>query len=121
MEKLKLKLLKFGNPRVLKEGLVFTVLITGDKLSNWKNVEEIQRLIIEHTADKYPHIEVLVNDDNFFCMVLKPKPCTENCEKWQNLAKHKINLQKQVEDLEQQLIDAGLKKPAIRVDYSHNA
>lgn len=49
------------------------------------------------------------------------KSCTETCEKWQNLAKHKINLQKQVEELEQQLIDAGIKKPAIRIDLSHNA
>lgn len=73
MEKLRLKLLEFGNPVVLKEGFVFTVLITGQNLSKWKNVEEIQRMIIEYAAEKYPLIEVLVNDDSFFCMVLKPK------------------------------------------------
>jgi hypothetical protein len=49
------------------------------------------------------------------------KSCVETCEKWQTLAKQKINLEKQVEKLEQQLIDAGVKKPAIRIDLSHNA
>lgn len=49
------------------------------------------------------------------------KSCVETCEKWQNLAKQKANLIMQVEDLEQQLIDAGLMKPAIKIDQSRNA
>lgn len=49
------------------------------------------------------------------------KSCVETCEKWQNLAKQKSNLIMQVEDLEQQLIDAGLMKSAIRIDQSRNA
>lgn len=49
------------------------------------------------------------------------KSCVETCEKLQNLAKQKINLQKQVEELEQQLIDAGLKQSAIRINLSHNS
>lgn len=49
------------------------------------------------------------------------KSCVETCEKWQNLAKHKSNLLKKVEELEQLLIDAGLMKPAIKIDQSRNA
>ncbi len=35
--------------------------------------------------------------------------------------RHKINLQKENEELRQRLIDAGIVMPPIFIDYSHNA
>ena len=45
----------------------------------------------------------------------------ENCEKWQGLAKQKMNLISENEQLRQRLIDAGLEKPSIQIDCSRNA
>ena len=45
----------------------------------------------------------------------------ETCEKWQSLAKQKSNLIKENEQLRQALIDAGLQKPAIKIDLSRHA
>lgn len=57
--------------------------------------------------------------DMLFCELGKRLKETDN--KLIEVKKHKINLSKEVEQLEQQLIDAGLRKPAIRIDLSHNA
>ena len=74
LEKLKQELCKYGHLQIIKEGYVFTVLITkmASSLSNYKNVAEIQKAIINYTSEKYPIIELLVNDDNFFLVVLHP-------------------------------------------------
>lgn len=71
IEGLKLKLCKFGTPQIVKEGVVFSVLITGSGLSNWTTVSKIQDLILEYAKDKFPFIEAMKNDDGFFCLILK--------------------------------------------------
>lgn len=73
MENLKIELSKFGELQICKEGFVFTVLITGEKLSNWVTAMGIQKLITDYAGDKYPIVECLRDDENFFCIVLKPK------------------------------------------------
>lgn len=70
---LKQKLCAFGFPLIVKEGVVFTVLIKGKNLSQYKNVEAIQNLILGYAGEKYPLIEAMVNEDEFFCLVLKPQ------------------------------------------------
>lgn len=72
----------------------------------------------------------LMDDFNFWKDVKKEleknkeapnKSCVETCEKWQNIAKQKIHLQKQVEDYENRLIEAGLMKQAIKINQSRKA
>ena len=60
-------------PEIVKEGYVFTVLITGANLSNMDNWLNIQKDITEYAGEKYPIIEAVKNNNNFFCVVLKPK------------------------------------------------
>lgn len=52
---------------------IITVLITGANLSNYENVQNILRDILEYAGEKYPMIEAMKNDNNFYCLVLKPK------------------------------------------------
>lgn len=42
-------------------------------------------------------------------------------ESLQELRRHKINLRKENDELRQRLVDAGLEKLAVSIDYSHNA
>ena len=72
INKLKQQLLKYGTIQLCKEGYVFTLLITGEKLDNWKTVNAIQMGVLEYVGDNYPLIECVKNDENYFCMVLKP-------------------------------------------------
>lgn len=39
IEVLKTKLAKYGIPQVVKEGYVFTILITGELSTNWNNMD----------------------------------------------------------------------------------
>jgi hypothetical protein len=72
-DSLKLKLCEFGNLQIAKEGLVLSVLITGSGLSRGNTVMNIQKILIDYAKEKYPTIEAFRNDDNFFCLILKPK------------------------------------------------
>ena len=54
-------------------------------------------------------------------MTPKEKCDYPNCEKVKSLVKHKENLIKENEELRKMLIEAGLIKQAIKIDYSHNA
>lgn len=47
--------------------------------------------------------------------------CSTNCIKLNSLVKHKTNLLKENSKLHARLCEAGLEKPAIRVDYSRKA
>lgn len=67
---LKQKLSKYGTPQIVKEGVVFTVLITGKDLSNFEKWSNIQKLVIDYAGKKYPKIEAFVNEETFFCLIL---------------------------------------------------
>lgn len=67
------KLSRFGSVQMLKEGVVFTLLITGTKLTGFNNYNSILEAVTTHTKDKYPLIECMKNEDNFFLIVLKKK------------------------------------------------
>lgn len=73
LDELKKVLSAFAHIQIIKEGYVFTVLMTGKGLSNSQRVMSIQKHIMNYTADKYPLIEAIRNDDTFFCLILKPK------------------------------------------------
>lgn len=72
IEKLKEKLCKYGKPFIVKEGVVFTILLKGSNLSKWENVNEIQKLVLDYAGEKFPIIEVMANDNEVFCLVLRP-------------------------------------------------
>jgi predicted YcjX-like family ATPase len=71
MEELKVKLSEFGNIEVIKEGIVFTLLLTGNGLSKSGVVTKIQTLVLEAVADRFPIIEAMKNTNNFFLLILK--------------------------------------------------
>lgn len=73
MEKLLEYLSQFGNVLVCKKGYVFTLLMTGKKLTHSEIVSAIQVKVLELMNKEFPLIECMVNDDGFLCMVLKPK------------------------------------------------
>ena len=72
LDKLKTQLSKRGTIQLCKEGYVFTLLMTGEKLDNWQTVNAIQMEVLECVGDKYPLIECMRNDTNFLCIVLRP-------------------------------------------------
>lgn len=67
------KLNRFGSVEMLKEGVVFTMLITGTNLTSFDSYNSILQAVTEHTKDKFPLIECLKNEKNFFLIVLKKK------------------------------------------------
>jgi hypothetical protein len=71
IQKLKEKLSQYGYPLIVKEGVVFTVLIKGIDLHKWKIVNAIQTLVLDYAGEKFPIIEAMVNDSSVFCMVLR--------------------------------------------------
>jgi hypothetical protein len=73
IEKLRKDLSEYGVVKVLKEGFVFTLLITGKDMSKYTIVNNIQKLVLDYVGDKYPIIEVLNNSENFLLYILKPK------------------------------------------------
>lgn len=70
---LKQKLTKYGSIQIVREGFVFSLLITGTGLSKSTVVAEIQNLVFSYVGEKYPAIEAMRNDETFFCLILKPK------------------------------------------------
>ena len=70
---LKEKLSKYGTVLVAKEGAVFTVFIKGNGLSQSTKLMKIGAIIHEYAGEKYPDIEVFLNEDDFILSVLKPK------------------------------------------------
>lgn len=70
---LKMQLSKIGTIQSIKQGYVFTLLLTGQKLSSMDTYVQITKLVTEFTKNKYPIVECLHNSDSFFLMVLKPE------------------------------------------------
>lgn len=64
---------KYGTVQAAKEGLVFTFLITGTKLTSMNTVNDVQQKVLQCVGDKYPVIEVMKNDETFILIVLKKK------------------------------------------------
>ncbi len=62
---------QYGTVKVLKAGVVLTLLMTGKKLSNWNTVNAIQSNLMNACTD-YPLIEVYVNSNSYLLLVLKP-------------------------------------------------
>lgn len=73
LENLKLKLSQNYTIQICKEGVVFTLLLTGTGLSNWNKVNQIMQDVTEYTKEKFPNIEAMRNDETFCCIVLKQK------------------------------------------------
>jgi hypothetical protein len=78
LEDLKMKLYDFGTPQIVREGEVFSVLITGTGLSKWGKVSKIQDLILQYAGGKYPLIEAMKNGNDFFCLILRAKVQTDD-------------------------------------------
>ena len=70
LENLKKELSKVGTIQAIKEGVVFTLLMKGSGLSNYKIVSGITMDVLDYVGDKYPNIEVMKNDDDFLLLVL---------------------------------------------------
>lgn len=79
LEKVKQDLIRalstFGHVKVAKPGSVLTIFLLRDKkpLSNGFDVVMYQQRILDIVGDRYPLIEVMVNDDDYFLLVLTPK------------------------------------------------
>lgn len=65
------KLSKFGMIEILREGEVFILLISGEKLTSMDTFMGIQKLITDYTKDKFPFVEAMTNTDYLYCVVLK--------------------------------------------------
>lgn len=72
MEKLKSQLSKVGKIEVIKEGVVFTLLIKGSGLSNLNIVNGVVKDVFDYVGDKYPYFEIMKNEDEFLLLVLRP-------------------------------------------------
>ena len=70
-EKLKELLSKHGQIEVIKDGYVFTLLMTGKELSKWTTFSEIQENVLKYLGGKFPNIEVMRNEKEYFCLVLR--------------------------------------------------
>lgn len=73
IEKLKQRLAKIATIEICKDGYVFTLLMTGEKLDNWQTLTAIQMEILECVGDKYALIECMRNNEHFICIVLRPE------------------------------------------------
>lgn len=73
IENFKLQISEFGTIQICKADLVFTLLLTGEKLDSWQTIISIQMKVLEFIGHKYPIIEAMKNDSNFYCLVLKSK------------------------------------------------
>lgn len=67
------RLSKIGTVEICKAGAVFVLLMKGEKLTASSRIISVQMHVVEFCGDKYPIIEVMRNDDDYICMVLKPK------------------------------------------------
>lgn len=66
------ELSKYGTVEAIKEGVVFSLLLTGHEMSKMIKFQSIQKLVLDYTQDKYPYVELLQNSDTYFYMILKP-------------------------------------------------
>ncbi len=73
IDSLKTKLSKIGTVQICKDGYVFALLMTGQNLDNSKVVNKIQMEVLGYFGDKYPLIECMRNDKDYFCLILSPK------------------------------------------------
>lgn len=71
ISKLKLILSQFAKIEMIKEGSVFTVFLTGKKLSNVNTYNKILGAIVDYTKINFPTIECMKTQDDFFLLVLK--------------------------------------------------
>lgn len=71
ISKLKLILSQFAKIEMIKEGSVFTVFLTGSKLSNFNNYNRMMGAITDYTKANYPTIECMKTQDDFFLLILK--------------------------------------------------
>jgi hypothetical protein len=71
--KLIVALSEFGTVQLCKAGLVFTLLMTGEGLTNFTTAGKIQMLVSAFTGDDYPTVEAMRNGETYYCMILKPK------------------------------------------------
>jgi hypothetical protein len=72
-EQFKLELTKYGNPVVISKGYVFNLLLIGDAVAEWKTMQKIQGLIMQHAGEQYPMLEVFYNTENYLLCVMKPR------------------------------------------------
>ncbi len=64
---------RYGLVQICKADYVFTLLITGENLSRGSVYSEITTAVLNFVGDRYPIVETVRNDENFFCLVLKPR------------------------------------------------
>lgn len=73
LEILEEKLSKIADIQICKAGYVFTLLMTGEKLTNFRTFNMILNIVIEETNDVYPIIETTKNGENYVLIVLRPE------------------------------------------------
>jgi hypothetical protein len=67
------KLSEYGTVEAIKEGVVFSLLLTGQEMSKMIKFQSIQKLVLDYTQEKYPYVEILQNSDTYVYMILKSK------------------------------------------------
>ena len=72
VEKLKQRLVEYGDIQLCKAGYVFTLLMTGERLSNMNTVNAISKIVLDHVGKEYSKIEATRNSENWFCLILRP-------------------------------------------------
>lgn len=65
------KLSEYGTVEAIKEGVVFSLLLTGQEMSKMTKFQSIQKLVLDYTQEKYPYVEILQNSDTYVYMILK--------------------------------------------------
>lgn len=71
IDKLREILFQFGNIEVLKEGVEFTLLLSGKELTNSKNYSAIMDAVLDYTRNEYPWIECIKHLKDYLLIVLK--------------------------------------------------
>lgn len=67
------ELSKLGHILTLKEGVVFTLLMTGKGINKASMFLKVQGLVNDDASEKYPLIEAMNTTDEIFFIILKPK------------------------------------------------
>ena len=71
MEQLTRKLSEKYSVRVIKKGVVFTLLLHGQGLGSYVNVSTVMNNVLQVVGDEFPNIEVMQNRDDYLLLVLK--------------------------------------------------
>lgn len=82
LEQLKEKISEVCTILIVKEGAVFTMLLSGIGLSTSGRFQQIFSLIKDYAMNKYPIVEAMRNDDEYFCIVLLPEEKKEADSGW---------------------------------------